>query len=98
MAESRNAESRNAGFGNAVAHWLDLYDQTMRLGHDAEIKRELRTQDDLFMFLCFSEMMGIPNPVTYYTLELYPILITEFHQWHKRMGMDKSPLDHVRCC
>lgn len=83
---------------NPVAHWLDLYDQTMRLGHEAEIKRELRSQDDLFMFLCFSEMMGIPNPVAYYTLELYPMLLTEFHQWHQRMGMDKSPLDHVRCC
>ena len=81
-----------------MAYWLDLYDQTMRLRYEAEIKRELRTQDDLFMFLCFSEMMGIPNPVAYYTLELYPILLGEFHQWHQRMGMEKSPLDHIRCC
>jgi len=21
-----------------------------------------------------------------------------FHDWHTRMGMERSPLDHFRCC
>ena len=83
---------------NVIDHWLDLYDQTMRLGHNAEIKRELRTEDDLFMFLCFSEMMGIPNPAAFYTLELQPVLLEKFHDWHKRMGMERSPIDDFKCC
>ncbi|MFP3361633.1 cory-CC-star protein, partial [Planococcus sp. SIMBA_143] len=45
-----------------------------------------------------SEMIGIPNPVYYYTLELYPHIIEDFHDWHLRMGMDKSPLTGIRCC
>jgi hypothetical protein len=50
------------------------------------------------MLFVFSEMMGIPNPVTYYTLELQPILMEKFHDWHQRMGMERSPIDDLKCC
>lgn len=62
------------------------------------IARARREQDDLFMLLIFSEMMGIPNPASYYTLELQPLLLERFHDWHQRMGMEHSPLDNFRCC
>ena len=62
------------------------------------VARARRDEDDLFMLLIFSEMMGVPNPATYYTLELQPILMERFHQWHTRMGMAHSPLDEFRCC
>ncbi|WP_335899468.1 cory-CC-star protein [Shewanella algae] len=57
-----------------------------------------REQDDLFMLLIFSEMMGVPNPASYYTLELQPLMLEKFHDWHLRMGMPHSPLDQFRCC
>ena len=62
------------------------------------VARAKREQDDLFMLLIFSEMMGVPNPATYYTLELQPILLERFHEWHTRMGMEHSPLDEFKCC
>ncbi len=77
---------------------LRYYDEVLRQAHRAEIKREIRDEDDLFMLLCFSEMLGIPNPVSYYTLECYPVMVERFHEWHLRMGMEKSPLDGIRCC
>lgn len=77
---------------------MDFYDQVIKLGHQAEVKREIRDEDDLFLLLCFSEMLGIPNPVSYYTLELYPVIVERFHEWHQRMGMEKSPLEGIRCC
>lgn len=77
---------------------LDFYDQIISLPHKVEIKRELRDENDLFLLMCFSELLGIPNPVSYYTLELYPYILDQFHEWHLRMGMEKSPLDHIRCC
>ncbi|ABI55668.1 cory-CC-star protein [Alkalilimnicola ehrlichii MLHE-1] len=83
---------------NPIARWLYRYDRMLRLGHEAEVIRELRDEDDLFLFMCFSEMLGVPNPVSYHTLELYPLIIEEFHEWHRRMGMEHSPLDHIRCC
>jgi hypothetical protein len=62
------------------------------------IARARRDEDDLFMLFVFSELLGVPNPATYYTLELQPILLERFHEWHTRMGMDHSPLDGFRCC
>jgi hypothetical protein len=55
-------------------------------------------EDDLFMLLCFSELLGLPHPVSYYTLEIYPYYVDRFHQWHQRMGMEHSPLDTIKCC
>lgn len=60
--------------------------------------RAQRDEDDLFMLLIYAELMGIPNPATYYTLELQPILLERFHDWHTRQGLEHSPLDHFRCC
>ncbi|TLS38448.1 cory-CC-star protein [Pseudalkalibacillus caeni] len=77
---------------------VEWYDQVISLQHKNEIARELRDEDDLFLLLLFSEMLGIPNPVYYYTLELYPYMIEKFHDWHLRMGMEKSPIDGIRCC
>lgn len=77
---------------------IELYDQIISQPHRTEIARELRDEDDLFMLLLFSEMLGIPNPVFYYTLELYPVMLEKFHDWHLRMGMEKSPLSGIRCC
>ena len=60
--------------------------------------RARRDEDDLFMLLVLSETLGVPNPAAFYTLELLPVIYDRFHDWHKRMGMEKSPLDHVHCC
>lgn len=60
--------------------------------------RAQRDEDDLFMLLVFADSLGVPNPAAFYTLELLPIVYDRFHEWHLRMGMEKSPLDHVSCC
>lgn len=79
----------------AFMHW---YEEVLSLPHKREIASELRAEEDLFMLLLYSEMIGIPNPAYYYTLELYPYILTKFHDWHVRMGMEKSPLSGFRCC
>jgi len=65
-------------------------------------QRELRGQaaelNDLFMLLCYMESIGLPNPAMAYLLEVYPLLMDEFHQWHRRMGADRSPLASFSCC
>lgn len=66
--------------------------------HRRAFARAQREQEDLFMLLVFAESLGIPNPATFYTLELLPVVYDRFHEWHQRMGMDKSPLDHIHCC
>lgn len=61
----------------------------------AQAKRE---EDDLFLLLILSEALGIDNPASFYTLELLPIVYEDVHAWHVRMGLDRSPLDHIQCC
>ena len=65
-------------------------------------ERELRWQtaelNDLFLLLCFMEAAGMPNPATLYLLEVYPYLLEQFHLWHRRMGIERSPLDSLPCC
>ncbi|WP_188454592.1 cory-CC-star protein [Virgibacillus oceani] len=77
---------------------VQFYEEVLNMPHRQEIARKLRDEDDLFLLLLYSEMIGIPNPVYYYTLELYPYMIEKFHDWHLRMGMDKSPMTGIRCC
>lgn len=62
------------------------------------LTKAYQDQDDFFMLMVFAEDLGIPNPVSFYTLELLPFLLEDFHEWHKRMGMEKSPLEHFGCC
>jgi hypothetical protein len=78
--------------------FLDLLNEFYESRHRGALAREQREEEDLFMLLVFSEMMGIPNPASYYTLELLPVMYDRFHEWHLRMGMERSPLDHIRCC
>ena len=75
-----------------------LASEAYNMPYRSTVARARREQDDLFMLLIFSEMMGIPNPATYYTLELQPIMLERCHDWHTRMGMEHSPLDGFRCC
>ena len=62
------------------------------------IARARRDEDDLLMLFVFAELLGVSNPAAYFTLELQPILLDRFHDWHRRMGMDHSPLDGLKCC
>jgi hypothetical protein len=65
-------------------------------------EREMRLQaaelNDLFLLLCYMEIVGLPNPATLYLLDIYPYLLDQFHLWHRRMGMDRSPLGNLPCC
>ncbi len=88
------AESLREWLRTATYYAEEFYSARYR----ATIARARRDEDDLFMLLVFSEMMGVPNPASYYTMELQPLLMERFHDWHRRMGMERSPLEHFRCC
>lgn len=76
----------------------EILEEFYQAPHRAAIARARRAEEDLFMLLVFAEVMGVPNPVSYYTLELLPVMYDRFHEWHLRMGMDHSPLEGFRCC
>ena len=85
-----------------MRRWLktcqDLLSEYYLAPYRGAVARARRDEDDLFMLFVFSDLMGVPNPVAYYTLELQPILLERFHEWHTRMGLEHSPLDDLKCC
>ena len=74
----------------------ELYDELFLVRYRSVAARQRRDEDDLFLLLCFSDLLGIPNPVNYYTLELLPAMLERFHEWHLRQGMERSPLEGFR--
>jgi hypothetical protein len=76
----------------------DLMHGLTRGPYERELRRQTADLNDLFTLLCFMEATGMPNPATLYLLEVYPYLLEQFHAWHKRMGMDHSPLGQLPCC
>ena len=60
--------------------------------------RARREEDDLFLVVVLAEALGVPDPAAYYSAELLPMVYPAFHDWHRRLGMERSPLEHVGCC
>ena len=54
------------------------------------IKDEAKDEMDDFLLICFGEMLGLPIPVSYYTLELLPYMEEELTGWEDRMMKKKS--------
>ncbi len=76
----------------------DVYDGIFLAPYRSAIRRAHRSERDLFLALVFADQLGIPHPVSFYTLELYPELIAQYHEWHVRMGMPRAPEGGYRCC
>lgn len=64
---------------------LDLRGQSRTM-----IKDEAKEEMDDFLLICFGEMLGLPIPVSYYSLELLPYLEEEITGWEERMMKKKS--------
>ena len=60
--------------------------------------RARQEEDDLFLLVVLADALGVPDPASYHSLEHLPAIYPEFHAWHRRIGLDRSPLEHVGCC
>ena len=95
----RSPRGRSGILGRLRAAWRafnEFYDELFYAPWRSAVARERRRQEDLFLLLCFSDLLGIPNPASYYTLELLPAMLERFHEWHLRQGMERSPLEGFR--
>ena len=54
------------------------------------LQSEAKTEMDNFILICYSDLLGIPLPINYYTLELLPYLVNEITDWDQRMSNKKS--------
>lgn len=76
----------------------DLLHGMAYAGYEKHLRQERLELEDLFLLMCFIETLGLPNPASLYLLDIYPYVLSEFHVWHRRMGIERSPLANLRCC
>ena len=76
----------------------DVFEGMALSGHRRQLRAEALDLEDLFLLMCFMDLLGLPNPGALYLLDVYPYLVEEFHLWHRRMGFDRSPLATLSCC
>lgn len=77
-----------------VAGWHDeLFVAKWRSG----LQRAARDQQDAFLAVLLLSAFGIDDPAGYYTLDITPELVEDFHAWHQAQGIDRFPATGV-CC
>lgn len=94
----RNPEAGRGRIGRALRAFRDIYEALYVAPYRSLIHREYARQQDLFLLLTASDMLGVPNPVEFYTLELLPEVMEQFHEWHRRIGLARAPEGGFRCC
>lgn len=68
-----------------------------RFGYRGAIMKEAKEIDDFFMLITFSEVFGIENPYSFYTLEMLPALMPRFHRWHQKIGLKNAFFENFPC-
>ncbi len=69
-----------------------------RVKFGSEFGREALQREELFITLILLDYLGIPNPIKLLAVEYMPFLMESFHSWHRSLGIEKSPLDWIKCC
>jgi hypothetical protein len=77
---------------------LAIYEELYSAPYRAQIRRAHREERDLLFLMGCSDLLGVPHPVAFYSLELYPETLEHFHDWHRQMGMPRAPDGGFRCC
>lgn len=76
----------------------DIYTGVYIAPYRSELHREYLLHADRLIIMDLSEVLGVPDPVHFYSLELLPELLDRFHSWHLSMGMERAPEGGFRCC
>jgi len=56
------------------------------------LKKKAMDESDNFFLLLFPDLLGLPTPTTYYTLEILPYVAQELDGWENRILRRKDVL------
>jgi hypothetical protein len=82
---------------HAGRRFSELHHELFLVPWRSGLEREARRQRDLLVTLVFIEGLGVENPATFHTLELYPELVEAYHDWHRRQGLEHAEQPGM-CC
>lgn len=80
-----------------INKFISILEEFYNFKYKAALNKERKNIDDFFMIITFGEMMGIPNPYEFYTIDIMIELMPHFHKWHKQVGLNKSPFENFPC-
>ena len=78
--------------------YMGFLEELFRLKFEQPLERERRRKEEALTLFLLLEFFTLENPLKYYALELYPLILEEFHRLHRSLGYKHSPLDWIRCC
>ncbi len=78
--------------------FLRLVNEFANLHFKKPIEYEYADLRDALIASLFLEFFGVDNPLGIYTIDIYPYLLEEFHNWHKTLGLERSPISTFPCC
>ncbi|MDB1144871.1 MAG: cory-CC-star protein [Alcaligenaceae bacterium] len=76
---------------------LKGFDEFYFKKYRSALYKEANLNDDFFMILVFSEIYGIPNFMALQTLDMLPVLMPKFHEWHQKSGIEHSFFNNMPC-
>ena len=85
-------------FSEVARRLLEILRGATYSPYERVVREQTAELNELFLLLCFMEATGLPNPATLYLFEVYPYLLDQFHRWHKRIGLEHSPIASMPCC
>ena len=53
----------------------DFFHGMTLAGYEKRLRGQFMELNDLFLLLCFMELVGLPNPATIYLMEVYPYFL-----------------------
>ncbi|MDR1742151.1 MAG: hypothetical protein LBR38_09985 [Synergistaceae bacterium] len=75
----------------SVGEWLWLFVVASFLEKRTfAIRKEAWDMNDNVMLLLFGDFLGLPNPISYYTLEILPYIAEDMPAWQRRIMNRKS--------
>jgi hypothetical protein len=91
MPEKENEAKKEPSALESLKEWVSgmLFGSFVEIGTQA-IRKEAFDINDNLMLLLFGDFLGIPNPISYYTLELLPYVAEELVPWERRMQNRKT--------
>lgn len=81
-----------------VRHAARIYEGVALVPYRSAIQRRRVRERDAFTVATFSAALGVPHPMDLYTAELLPYMMQDFHEWHRRAGLERAPEGGWRCC
>ena len=75
-----------------------LFLQFVELHFKKPVEADFRDLRSALLVCMFLEWFGLDNPLGIYILDFYPELLSEFHLWHKTLGLEHFSLSFLPCC